>query len=212
MYEIDLEKLKISLPMLCSDFFTLLPTAYANDNIERLIDAMDSYSDINFCSQNKRQRTLADFDTYFIFDEIIKDYWKSSLSMEDRLFYYPLYLWWMITGVLPLRPREFLLTQRNCLIKNSDDAYYLKLRRNKLKGGRKNISYKLSDDYIVNTYKIPDYLGDEIQDYIDLTSKYDGTDIDTLFVTDPHYKKWGHSKHSDSRYLTYINMTGIKNS
>lgn len=33
--------------------------------------------------------------------------------------------------------------------------------------------------------------------------------MDTLFVSDTHYRKWGQKKHSNSRYLTYINMNTI---
>lgn len=200
---------KVAVPSLCSDFFAMLPDTCDNVEIEKLIDAMDFYADMNFASTQQQQRSLADFDTYFIFNDIIKDYWTSSLSDEERLFYYPLYIWWTLTAALPLRPREFLLTQRDCLYKDKAGDYYLKLRRNQLKGGNRGISYKLSEDYVVNTYKIPTYLGDEIQRYITLTEKYSHTDINTLFVTDTHYRKWGQSKHSDSRYLTYVNMNTI---
>jgi len=202
--------MRITRPNICIDFFSMLSTSYDNEQLEQLINAMDSYADINFSNNADSKRTLADFDTYFLFGDIIKDYWNSDISEEDRLFYYPVYLWWMITGVLPLRPREFLLTQRNCLSNADDGNYYLKLRRNQLKGDRDSgPSYKISDDYVVETYKIPKQLGDEIQKYITLTEQYEKTDIDTLFITDPHYKKWGQKKHSDSRFLTYMNMNTI---
>lgn len=203
------EEVRIALPALCADFFSMLPDSDNNEDMEQLVDAMEAYADINFGSQEKHQRTLTDFDTYFLFNDLIKDYWNSLLSEEERLFYYPLYLWWMITGVIPLRPREFLLTQRDCLSTDKDGNYYLKLRRNQLKGGGKSITYKLSTDYSVDTYKIPDPLGEEIQKYITATEKYERTDIDTLFITDSHYRKWGQRKHCDSRYLTYMNMNTI---
>lgn len=199
------EDFRIMLPNLCAEFFLMLPNADKNVALNRLIDAMEAYADINFGSQEKKQRDLADFDTYFLFDELIKDFWKSPLTQEDRIFYYPLYLWWMITGVIPLRPREFLLTQRDCLFKN-DGVFYLRLRRNQLKGSGRSVTYKLAEDYSIDTYKIPTYLGEEIKTYIESTAKYENTELDTLFVTDPHYKKWGQKKHDDSRYLTYSNM------
>ena len=37
-----------------------------------------------------------------LFNDILNDYWVKSLSDEERLFYYPLYLWWQITAVVPL--------------------------------------------------------------------------------------------------------------
>jgi len=202
------EDVKIMMPNLCEEFFLMLPNADENVDLNRLIDAMEAYADINFGTQEKLQRSLADFDTYFLFDDLIKDFWRSTLTQEERIFYYPLYLWWMITGVIPLRPREFLLTQRNCLFKN-EGAFYLRLRRNQLKGSGRNVSYKLADDYSIDTYRIPTWLGEEIKAYIEATAEYEGTELDTLFVTDPHYKKWGQKKHDDSRYLTYSNMNTI---
>lgn len=86
--------------------------------MERLISALDFYADIKYGSQKGfNQRELADFDSYFEFDDIIKDYWNSDISPEDRFFYYPLYIWWILTAVIPLRPREFLLTERDCIYK-----------------------------------------------------------------------------------------------
>jgi len=194
-----------------SDFFSLLTTDDNSDKIDYLISALDAYADINNGSNGYfNQRELADFDSYFEFDEIIKDYWKSDISKEDRLFYYPLYIWWLLTSVIPLRPREFLLTERNCLYKDSEGIYNLKLRRNRLKGGNNGeLSHKISDAYVIKPQPIPDYLGKLIETYIKETDKYECTDLDTLFVTDPHYKKWGHAKHSDSRFLTYMNMNTI---
>lgn len=203
------DEMRIALPSICSDFFSMLPGAEDSEDVERLINAMEIYADINLGSQKRRQRQLADFDTYFRFDDLIKDYWRQSLKTEERLFYYPLYMWWMITGVIPLRPREFLLTERNCLSRGDDGSYYLRLRRNQLKGGHRGVTYKLADDYVVDRYKIPAYLGEEIQRYLDLTAEYEDTEIKTLFVTDPHYRKWEQSKHSNSRYLTYMNMNTI---
>ena len=194
-----------------SDFLSLLVTDENSDKMERLIATMDSYADIKY-GYNKgfNQRELADFDSYFEFDDIIKDYWKSNISEEDRFFYYPLYIWWILTAVIPLRPREFLLTERNCIHKKPDGKYELKLKRNQLKGGfNGELSHKISDAYITTTIDVPPYLGELIETYISETNKYENTDLNTLFVTDPHYKKWGQTKHSDSRFLTYMNMNTI---
>lgn len=203
--------LTIHFPAYCADFFAMLPGADDNDELETLMHAMEVYRErwLSSNSCEKNQRVLADFDTYFRFDDIMKDFWRSPLSNDERLFYYPLYLWWEITGVLPLRPREFLLTERKCLAKDIDGNYSLHLRRNQLKGSGRSISYKISDDYIVETYNIPQTLGREIERYLTLTEEHGNTDLNTLFVTDPHYMKWGQHKRSDSRYLTYVNMNTI---
>lgn len=212
-------ELTISMPNICSDFFTSLKDA-DDEQITLLSDAMDSYADLNMASQKAslRQRQLADFETYFKFDDIISDFWNTETDKDTRLFYFPLYLWWKLTAVIPLRPREFLLTKRNCLTRINSTSkapkkepyhYTLTLRRNQLKGGRKNVTYRISDDYFETHYPVPDYIGEMINEYIKATDKFKGTKLDTLFVTTPHYKKWDMTIPSDSRFLTYANMSTI---
>ena len=198
----------LDMPWLCQDFFSMLAEDMEENRLEELIASIELYCENKMSQKGRQQRSLATFDTYFLFDEIIKKYWNESLSKEERLFYYPLYLWWQITAVIPLRPREFILTERNCL-SCQDDVYYLRLRRNRLKGGQSTISYTLDGDYDIFTCRIPETLAKTIQEYLDLTAEYAATDIDTLFVTDVHYKKWGHQKHWNSRYLTYVNLNTI---
>lgn len=203
------DEIKLNFPNRCIDFFTFISTDDENEKLDELILSLDAYCESHFFNPQTWQRSLAKFDTYFAFNDIIKDYWSSSISEDERLFYFPLYLWWILTAVIPLRPREFILTERNCLSKDASGIYHLRLRRNKQKGTRNAVSYKISDAYETDTYQIPDYLGELIENYIKNTDKYDNTDLDTLFVTDVHYKKWGQKKHSDSRFLTYVNMNTI---
>lgn len=197
-------------PWLCEEFFSLLSSSLGTvEGLDRIAKAMDIYAEINCDSSTQDRRTLAEFDTYFKFDDIIKTFWASPLSWEERLFYYPLYLWWEITAVLPLRPREFLLTPRNCLSKTEDGVYTLTLRRNKIKGGVNPISYKIEEDYYEDTYQVPVRLAESVRKYQEFTSDFEDTELETLFVTDPHYKKWKENKRKDSRYLTYANMNTI---
>jgi hypothetical protein len=211
--------LTISLPTLISEFLTSLQDA-DSDAISSLSDAMDSYADINMCSQKQplQQRQLSDFETYFKFDDIMTCFWDEEKDQDTRLFYFPLYMWWKLTAVIPLRPREFLLTKRDCLKRTDDpvtDAgkrqyrYLLTLRRNNLKGGRQNVTYHIDHDYFETTYPVPDYIGEMIEKYIEETESLKQTDLDTLFVTSPHYKKWATSAPYVSRFLTYTNLSTI---
>lgn len=200
--------LKIATPSLCIDFFSILPNNSDNKNVEKLIDVLEFYITEDFKRGVKKQRSLAQFDSYFLFNDILSDFWKRDISNDTRLFYYPIYLWWRITAIIPLRPKEFILTPRNCL-KKEDDGYYLTLKRNRLKGGNKEVSYKISTDYYDVTYKIPEVLANEIMNYHDFTKQYEKTQIDTFFVSDPHYKKWRQKKHLNSRFLTYTNINTI---
>ncbi|MBR2408381.1 MAG: hypothetical protein IKB07_05435 [Lachnospiraceae bacterium] len=195
------------MPWLCMDFFTSF-SLNMDDRFDDLMDALEGCMEKKIMRRHQNQRDLATFDTYFLFDELIKRYWQEDIPEEDRLFYYPLYLWWQITAVMPLRPREFILTERNCL-SCKDGEYHLRLRRTHLKGGQSAIAYTLDGDYDIFTCRIPEKLANEIQTYINLTEKYAATDLDTLFVTDVHYKKWGMRKNRNSRYLSYTNMNTI---
>ena len=202
-------EISISNPHLCEDFFTQLPNGMENEGLQRIADAMDSYAESDMSTQKPNQRTLSDFESYFIFDEYMRRFWNMPVVPQStKLFYAPLYLWWILTAVIPMRPREFLLTERNCLSKK-DDYYYLRLRRTKLKGGRQGVSYTLSEDYTTDTYKVPDYIGKAFEEYIKLTEDFPSTEINTLFRTVSHYKRWGHQIPECSRFLTYANMRTI---
>lgn len=199
-------ELKLSAPRLCEEFLSVCHVE--GEELEKLIAGISAYGDYQY-GAGKKQRVLADYETYFLFNDILEDYWSSDHTDEERLFYFPLYLWWKFTAVIPLRPREFLLTQRDCLSWDDNGNCYLKIRRNQLKGGRENVKYKIADDYTTDTFQIPEQLGKSIEAYIALTEQFDDTEIDTLFVTDMHYAKWGQRKHSNSRFLTYVNLVTI---
>lgn len=200
-------KLKLTVANICINFFTMLPEPENEALMDRFIGALSNYGAINY-QNHSVQRSLAQFDSYFLFNDIMNDYWKQKITKEERLFYYPVYLWWQVTAIIPLRPREFILTARDCL-SQKEDEYYLTLRRNNLKGTGKQVNYKISADYFNVTYKIPEWLGQEFERYLELTKSYESTEIDTLFVADTHYKKWNHRKHSNSRYFTYINLNRV---
>lgn len=203
----SLANMKISNPSVCIDFLSTLPCLESNE-LTQLIEQLDELLNVSYQLNTKKQRKLAQFQSYFLFNDILNDYWVKPLSDEERLFYYPLYLWWQITAVVPLRPREFLLTQRNCLTEK-DGKYYLTLRRNNLKGKDKGVSHKISEDYYLTTYEVPFKLASEILNYLELTKDLSSTQLDTLFVTDSHYRKWKRVTGTKNRFLTYSNLNTI---
>lgn len=183
---------------MCLNFLYMMP----NERDYELIESMEN----SLGYKNSGQRALAEFDTYFLFGEIMDDFWKSDMSMATRLFFYPLYLWWHVTAIIPLRPREFLVTPRICL-NEKDNSYVLTIRRNMLKGRRKRgIKYKIDEDYAVQELNISAEMAAEIQRYIDWTDKYEATDIETLLIADPHYDKWERKKLYKSRFYTMQNL------
>lgn len=203
----DVCNIKITSPTLCIDFFSSLP-CYETLIMNQFLEQLDNLITIQYELKPCQQRQLAQFQSYFAFNDILKDYWEQQLPNEERLFYYPLYLWWQITAVVPLRPREFLLTQRDCLFEKND-KYYLTLRRNNLKGKEKGVSHKIAEDYYMTTYEIPEKLALTIQHYLDLTKGLASTKLDTLFVTETHYKRWERRTGINNRFLTYTNLNTI---
>lgn len=203
----DVYNIKITSPTLCIDFFSSLP-CYETLILNQFLEQLDNLITIQYELKPRQQRQLAQFQSYFVFNDILKDYWEQQLPDEERLFYYPLYLWWQITAVVPLRPREFLLTHRDCLFKKND-KYYLTLRRNNLKGKEKGVSHKIAEDYYLTTYEIPEKLALTIQHYLDLTKGLASTKLDTLFVTETHYKRWERRTGVNNRFLTYTNLNTI---
>ena len=202
--------LKIYSSNRMEDFISLLITDENEDKLNRLTVALHTYECVR-SSKDDNQRVLAPFDSYLDFSEIMEEFWNSSLSKEDRIFYYPLYVWWNLTAIIPLRPREFLLLERNCLSQDPKTGkYVLTIRRTQLKGGQNGErSHKIIDAYLSVPQPVPDRIGKLISTYIQETEQYENTELNTLFVTDPHYKKWGQKKHNDSRFLTYTNMNTI---
>ena len=200
------ETISLKHPNQLIEFFTMLPEAEDEEDFGYLSDFLENVLDVvRDSASDDATRDLAAFDSYFLFNDILNDYWKSDIDLDTRIFFYPIYLWWKISGVIPLRPREFLLTPRNCL-REKEDGYYLTLRRNHIKGTGRKKNYKIPDDYYTVEYKIPDNLAQDIQKYLDYTKEYDATDLVTLFITDPHYMHWNHKKRYDSRFFTYANM------
>ncbi len=186
------------------DFFSMLPLDGREKAINDLLDIISDAYEKELYSDN-RQRTLAAFESYFRFNDILKRFWAESEDLEERLFFFPVWLWWNLTAILPLRPRVFIVTPRNCLKKYGDE-YRLVVRRNNIKGSSKTKSYKISQDYKINEYNIPEALAKEIEWYIKVTEKYMDNDIHTLLIADPHYMAWERTRPNNSRYFTYMNL------
>ena len=165
-----------------------------------MFDEVEERSQI---SDNGKQRSLATFESYFRFDEIIKRFWDESNDEDEKLFFFPIWMWWNISGVLPLRPCEFVVTPRNCL-NEIDGKYTLTVRRNRKKGTEKSKSYKISSDYELNRYSIPERLAKEIQWYLEATKDYPEEDTHTLFVTGTHYAMWERQAPYTSRLFSYM--------
>jgi hypothetical protein len=120
---------------------------------------------------------------------------------EARLFYFPVYFWWNLTSILPLRPTEFLLTPRDCL-----DGNILTVRRTRLKGSGGSVDYRIAQDYKLHKYEITPALAAELNNYLARTEHMPGTELNTLLRLEPHYSRLRMGVSKLNRYYTYNHM------
>jgi len=132
-----------------------------------------------------KQRRLADFKSYLRFQKVLSNFWRHA-DERQKLFYFPLYFWWNLTAILPLRPMELLLMPRNCLFMRNGENI-ITVRRTKLKGGKEKIGYSIADDYKLHEYVVNTQLAEELLWYMKSTEAMRQTEINTLFLTEPHF-------------------------
>jgi hypothetical protein len=175
------------------------------DTRDIMLEAMEEKISCGWQRGAKRnQRVLADFSTYFAFNDVLEDFWKTA-DEDAKLFFFPLRFWWSLTAILPLRPTEFLLTPRNCLA-HENGEYVLTLRRTVQKGGGKKIAYRIDHDYKLTKYSIPDKMAREIIEYQKATESMTRPILGTLFAQDAHYAQFGRTASYSSIYYTYTNI------
>lgn len=187
------------------DFFSVLPSDEREQSLDEFLIQCEDAVDKSCFSGSGAQRSLATFESYFRFHDILKKYWAEAKDENEKLFFFPVWLWWNITGVIPTRPHEFVLTPRKCL-ETVDDKSFLIMRKNKVKGSKKAKGYRLKEDFQTVKYQIPTALANEIKWYIDRTESCMDTEISALLVTETHYHKWERCKPYNSRYFTYTNL------
>ena len=154
-------------------------------------------------SKESKQRSLANYQSYIRFDFFLNRWWDNATA-EDRVRYFPVYFWWKVTAVLPLRPRECALTPRNC-IRKEGNRWFLTVRRTTLKGTRQAEDYNLEEDYKKMEYRIPEELGVIIEQYITATEPVYQPSIDTLFCKSSQFSLLDIKKNNDG-YYGYPNL------
>ncbi|RHW06629.1 integrase, partial [Bacillus cereus] len=88
-----------------------------------------------FINNIQKSRDLPDYRHILYFDEKIEQFLNEGTEFELQK-YFPIVLWWKITTVIPMRPKEFLKLKKNCVnpAKNNKKKYEIKLPRIKEKG------------------------------------------------------------------------------
>ena len=128
----------------------------------------------------------------------MKAYWDKA-GTEEKRFFFPVYFWWNLTAILPLRPTEFLLTPLDCIMEH-EGKYLLTIRRTRMKKGERH-GYKISEDYELCSYEITAELYTAISQYRTLISKEDRPAIGTLLIPERNVPSGYFSLHQMRRRL-----------
>ncbi|MDK7475179.1 hypothetical protein OWP15_21095 [Bacillus paranthracis] len=104
-----------------------------------------------------------------IFASVFEDFFSNiNIPSMEYFRYFPIYLWWNLTNIIPIRPSEFCMIKRDGLFKE-EGKFYIKLPRsskgNSLRKNRNRIQ-------IIDTIRIPLELGEKVQRYIELTEPF----------------------------------------
>lgn len=159
-----------------AEFLEMLPGAGAARDtvIERL---QEMYHEQN--AKKSRQRLLLDFNSYFRFHDEINSFWDRAEEGE-KLYYFPVFFWWNLTAVLPLRVTEFLMTPADCL-KRKNGVPYIVVRRTRLKGGFSPVTYKIDGDYEKYSYPVSEKIAAAVEWYLERTADMEPSPIDSVF-------------------------------
>lgn len=184
---------------LLADLLALLPgdTAYRRE-VQSIIDDISPLE-----SASQKRRTLAYYQSYLRFAVLIDTFWDTA-SDSERVLYFPIWFWYKITAVLPLRPTECVLTPRHC-IRIDGEKYFLTVRRSRLKGHRQSSRYSIDSDYEMVEYPIPEKLARPIQEYITATQDAYKSDIDVLWCKTSQFVQFS-PYHDNDQHYTYANL------
>lgn len=109
-------------------------------------------------------REIKGFRQIFKFDIILNDFFNNC-NDDYKAKYFPIFLWWKITTIIPMRPIEFAELPYNCCYKLKDKYYIKIMRRNKGQVHRE----ELRTEQILEINK---YIYDIINEYKNLVNKY----------------------------------------
>lgn len=172
---------------------------------DMVLETLEERTSLTSNTAVSRPRTLSAFRAYFRFHDALEAYWKAAPE-EDKLFFFPVYLWWNLTAVIPLRPSEFLLLPRGCITKDQGEIHII-VRRTKLKGGNEKIAYRIDEDYEKRMYPFPGKLSTEIVWYQNKTEHMSAPSFDVLFRREAHdQSRFIHGGTKGERSYSYANL------
>ncbi|WP_280158552.1 hypothetical protein P5491_020740 [Priestia megaterium] len=88
----------------------------------------------------RNNRELPVFTDVLIFDEYTNKYFQTR-SIKESFQYYPIYLWWTITNIIPLRSIDFVHIKKDCLEIKSDNSCWITVPRFKMNSNSLDETY-----------------------------------------------------------------------
>ncbi len=135
------------------------------------------------------------------FTEDMDKFYKDDEVKKKRVLYYPLWLWWNLTTIIPMRASEFCLLERDCLVQGS---YKIRLPREKQKNSKRI--------QVFDTVEIKKEVYELFSDYIELTDPHGTTNTlvsyRALIWAD---ETSGYTRTAHKRDLNYFSRTILKN-
>lgn len=129
------------------------------------------------------------------FSMIIDSYFNESMSTDEYLRYFPIYIWWKLTNLIPMRISDFCSIERNCLFKKQGN-YYIKLPRNKQ--NKRSIQ-------VIDQIYISQNIAKSIMEYIEKTNDFGVSTTLISYKSIPKHAKY-HQMKIDSSVFTKRDM------
>jgi len=174
-------KINLNITGYVAEMLEMLPGTYLER--EGVIELLQKQARL-YARREKGQRILTDFRSYFRFGEEINRSWE-GMETKRKLAFFPVYLWWNLTVIIPLRVTEFLMMPRDCLGWDEGNPTVI-IRRTRLKGKGRGVTYKIESDYEKETYPITAGLAEAVKWYLQETDAMIPSPIDALFRRQPH--------------------------
>ncbi|PGT80080.1 MULTISPECIES: tyrosine-type recombinase/integrase [Bacillaceae] len=113
--------------------------------------------DLKIKNMDSKNRDLPNYEVIIDFHYFMMEFENRATTLQKSKYFH-IILWWKITGIIPMRPKEFCLLEWDCCYEE-DGYYFLKVPRSKQEAK----SY--SEISVTNVIRINKNIYDTIQEY-----------------------------------------------
>ncbi len=119
----------------------------------------DIYNRLPRYHSERNVRNVAGYYSAIVFDSILRDYMLKT-PITENFVYYPLFIWWELSTIIPMRPVTITLLPIDCA-NEIDGKYYITINRPKTF----DKLLKAKDEYAQQTFEISKKVYDLIELY-----------------------------------------------